>query len=114
MPPKNAEYITVLSFPVNIIYRNTETDNKVAICKDPDKNNNLFKLDCKISTNNTNQITQIKFSEEFTLGNLKLDLSTLAIASKKNIISNVEPRLSSGDIEVLENAGIDKKSGLVL
>ena len=66
--------------------KNLKKNNKVAICKDIDKNHNLYKLVCKISTNNTNQITQIKFSEEFTLGNLKLDLSTLAIASKKNII----------------------------
>ena len=98
-----------VSCPVNIIYKNAEPVNKVAICNQPTQNKKLVILYCKISNTNTSEITQIKYDEDFKLNEKekKMELSTLA---KKDIISNRESRLSSGDIEVIENARIDKKS----
>ena len=103
-----------LIFPVNLTYKNGDfVMNNNANCTDSIRRDKLIELHCKITDIKNDNITQVEFAENFNLDgkNEKIELSSLAKASKKNIINNREPRLSKGNIIFLDHAKMEKQTG---
>ena len=102
-----------LDFPVNLTYQNGDLDNKKANCTNPETKGKLIKLNCKITNIKNSDISKVEFAEDFNLNgkNEIIELSSLAKASKMNIINNQESRLSFGNVVILEDAQLEKVTG---